>query len=116
MTLKYWLTPPDLAHEVAGRFDPTPWPRRVDWDALTEPWPKPWYLNPPFSQAAAFTRKALAEGGPGTIIVPTTTPTQLLIEAEARIESLGRVRWLDCETKAPMPVSRAPPCILARLE
>jgi len=112
--MRYWLTPPELESLRVGRTDMTPYPRPVDWDALDElRWPKPWYLNPPFDRATAFVPRAIEEGGPGIVVFPTTTPTALLIEAGARLESIGRPRWLECDSRLPMP--NPPRCLKAVL-
>ena len=63
--------------------------------------------------AARFVRKAIAEGGPGILVIPVTTPTHLLLEAGAILKPLGRVRWLEVNTKKPMP--NAVFCVSAEL-
>ena len=100
---RYWLTPPELAPEREGRFDPCPYPKPVDWDALTMPWSKPWYANPPFATIVKFVRRAVDIGGPGTLVFPVTTSTNILLRAGARLEPLGRVHWIDADTGARDP-------------
>ena len=101
---RYWLTPPELDYLREGRWDPTPFPHAFgDVNALLSPWEKPWYCNPPFHMATRFVRKGIEEGGPGIFVVPVTTPTHLLLMAGATLEPLGKVRWLECETRERMP-------------
>lgn len=102
--MPYWLTPPELEYLREGRFDPTPYPHGFgDRNALLSPWKKPWYCNPPFNQATRFVRKGILEGGPGIFVIPVTTPTYLLLMADAMLKPLGKVRWLDTITRVPMP-------------
>jgi len=112
---RYWLTPPELDYMREGRWDPTPYPHEFgDRNALLTSWEKPWYLNPPFRQQTRFVRKAIEEGGPGTVVLPCYMPIHLLLEAGAILRPLGRIRWLDCDTHKPMPSGIL--CIAAELE
>ena len=88
---RYWLTPPELDYLRKDCFDPTPYPHSWgDRNALLIDWEKPWYLNPPFHMQTRFVRKAIQEGGPGTIVIPCHTPIHLLLEAGATLRPLGR--------------------------
>jgi hypothetical protein len=109
MTSRYWLTPPDLrlqVQELLDRetfFDPCPYPRQVD--ALTIPWEKPWYCNPPFEakdgSPTLFARKAISEGGPGVFVVSIQSPVAELLNGGARFITARRIAWLETETKKP---------------
>jgi hypothetical protein len=112
---RYWLTPPELDYLREGRFDPTPYPHSFgDPNALLTHWKKPWYMNPPFDHPTKYTRKAIEEGGPGTIVLPVPSYVLMVIEAGARLESLGRVRFLDVETGG-RPPHRGIQCIAAHI-
>jgi len=50
-----------------------------------------------------FVRKAVEEGGPGVIVFSVPMGLHKLLEAGAEIHPAGRVRWLECETRARMP-------------
>ena len=101
---RYWLTPPELDYLRKDCFDPTPYPHSWgDRNALLIDWEKPWYLNPPFHMQTRFVRKAIQQGGPGTIVIPCHTPIHLLLEAGATLRPLGRIHWLEADTKQPMP-------------
>ena len=111
---RFWLTPPELELEVTKLlgtnewFDPCPFPKPKIWDALTMTWGKPWYINPPFLSCdgggpTAFIRKAISEGGPGVIVYPVNAGTHELLGSNAKLLQLGRVRWLECDTRARMP-------------
>ena len=69
-------------------------------------------LNPPFRRSdgmfgagpTAFIRKAIEEqqqGKTSVIVINTLSFINMLFEAGAEPRSLGRVRWLDCETGEP---------------
>ena len=122
---RFWLTPPELELEVRQLlgseeyFDPCPFPKPADWDALTMTWSKPWYLNPPFLKSdgggpMSFVRKAVEQGGPGVIVYPVTSATHALLQAGARLVPAGRVRWLECDTGRRMPSPSL--CALAILD
>ena len=110
--LQYWLTPPELELEVrrilgGDYYDPSPYPCPVDRDALRDAWVRPWYCNPPFVRAdgspSAFARKAVCEGGPGVFATSVPTPVATLLRAGARFVDARRVRWLEVESREPMP-------------
>jgi hypothetical protein len=111
MIPRYWLTPPELeleVHKIIGSdyFDPCPYPRG-EFDALLEDWKKPWYLNPPFKLGdggpTPFIRRAIKVGGPGVAVFAVNSVVDALLRAGIELRPLGRVRWLECETKEPMP-------------
>jgi len=111
MEKRFWLTPPELEKEIqkilgTDYFDPCPYPRR-EFDALTNDWRKPWYLNPPFKLGdggpTRFIRKAIEVGGPGVAVFAVNSVVDALLRANIELRSLGRVRWLECETGEPMP-------------
>ena len=113
--MRYWLTPPDvyerLNKEFNFDFDPCPCPKPKDHNALKIEWGKCSYLNPPFRKKdgdglgpTAFVRKAIEENKKGktvVILIPTQSYVNLLLEAGAEVRSMGRVRWLEADTKEP---------------
>jgi len=112
---RYWLTPPDiyaaLDREFAFDFDPCPCPRPNDYNSLALPWGKCNYVNPPFNRSdspfggpTAFLRKAICEqslGNTSVLLLPVRHYINLALEAGAEMRSMGRVRWLDVDTKEP---------------
>ena len=118
MSGRYWLTPPDLLARLDAEFhfdfDPCPCPKPDGYDSLSVPWGRMSYVNPPFRRhdgvngkgPTAFVHKAIAEAkdGRGSVLVlPVQSYVMLLAAAGAEIRSLGRVRWLEADTKRPMP-------------
>ena len=125
---RYWLTPPNiykkLDDEFHFSFDPCPFPNQgvngceVDWGDMN-------YVNPPFTSdgklfdcgPTAFVRKAIAEQAKGRstiLLLPTTLYTTLLIDAGAEFRNMGRIKWLETDTKEPM---KGPPpimCVILR--
>jgi len=114
--------PPDLYGELDAKFrfdfDPCPCPRPPDFDGLAVPWGRSSFVNPPFRRRdgfngagpGAFVRKAIAENqaGRGSVVVlPTRSYVNLLVEAGAELRSMGRVRWLEVDTKQPCTKARS---------
>ena len=108
---RYWLTPPELYaslhQEFNFDFDPCKYPKT--FDGLSIPWGKMNYVNPPFrskdGSPTAFVRKAIEEsklGKSSFLTLPAQSYVNLLLEAGAKLRSLGRVKWLEVETKEPM--------------
>ncbi len=115
MDLRYWLTPPELYDSLNKEFnfdfDPCPYPKT--FDSLNIEWGKMNYVNPPFRKkdggTAPFVHKAIEESKKGKssfIVFNVRSTVNLLLEAGAIPRSLGRVKWLECETMDPM---RSPP-------
>lgn len=113
---RYWLTPLELYHdldlEFKFDFDPCPYPKTID--SLKMNWGKMNYVNPPFKKedggTAPFVHKAIEESKKGNssfIVFNCRSTINTLLEAGAIPRSLGRVKWLEVETKEPM---KAPPC------
>jgi len=118
--MHYWLTPPSVYAELEAEygpfdFDPCPYPRPVDWDALTMDWGERSYLNPPYCKEdggpAPFVRRAIQQfqqGRESTLIVPCPTIIGDLVRAGAIFKWHKRVRWLATEDgsamKAPGPI------------
>ena len=113
---RFWLTPPDLYEKLDSEFhfdfDPCPHPRPDDFNGMKVPWGKSNYINPPFIKAEAFegvgptdfARKAIEEqekGNDSVLILPVRSYITLLLEAGAEARSLGRVRFLEIESKEP---------------
>jgi len=105
------LTPPELYktldNEFHFDFDPCPYPKVND--GLKLDWGKMNYVNPPFRKKdgspTAFVRKAIEEqqkGKSSFLTLPTQSYVNLLAEAGATIRSLGRVKWLECNSLKPM--------------
>jgi len=116
MSDRFWLMPPDLYGKLDAEFhfdfDPCPCPRPADFDGLAVAWGRSNFVNPPFRRKdgfngagpTAFVRKAIAESraGRGSVLVlPTQSYVNLLLEAGAELRSMGRVRWLEADTKEP---------------
>lgn len=115
---RYWLMPPDLYKklddEFAFNFDPCPYPLPENFDGLSVDWGSSSFVNPPFRRAdgcngagpTAFVRKAIEEANKGkssVLVIPTQSYVNLLLEAGATLRSMGRIRWLEVDTKEPMP-------------
>lgn len=112
---RYWLMPPDLYNELNKEFqfdhDPCPFPKPKGFNGLVGEWGQMNFVNPPFRTVrgigpTAFVKKAIeqAEQGRSSVLVlPTAHYTNLLLEAGALLRSMGRIRWLEVDTKKPMP-------------
>mgnify|MGYP003152527275 FL=1 len=114
---KYWLTPPDIYQALDNEFhfghDPCPYPRVPGFNSLELPWGTMNYCNPPFRKAdgndhgpTAFVRKAIAEkqkGNSTVLLLPVQSYVNLLLEAGAELRSAGRTRFLEVDSKEPLP-------------
>lgn len=117
---RYWLTPPDLHARLEAEFgpfdfDPCPHPVPQGFNGLHVPWGRMNYVNPPFRRhdgvdgqgPTAFFHKAIYEHqthGRGSVVVaPVQSYVMHMAAAGAEIRSLGRVRWLEADTREPMP-------------
>jgi len=115
---RYWLTPPEIYQELDREFhfdfDPCPYPLPKGFNCLDVPWGKMNYINPPFRKDdwqygtghTSLIRRAILEqqnGNSSVIIYNTMSHFRLLVEASGstKIRSMGRVRWLDVNTKEP---------------
>ena len=72
------------------------------------------YVNPPFKKedggTAAFVHKAIEQSKKGNstfMVFSCRSAINLMLEAGAVPRSLGRVKWLECETKEPI---KSPNC------
>lgn len=116
-TSRYWLTPPSiftkLNEEFRFDFDPCPCPRPEGYNSLIIEWGQSNYVNPPFRKhdgvdgqgPTAFVHKAIEENKKGKTVVlmlPVQSYVNLLLEAGAELRSMGRVKWLEADTKEPM--------------
>ena len=97
----YWLTPPDLMKQLQNEFgfdfDACPYPRPAGFDGLKESWGKRTYVNPPFTQYAAWAKKAIAENQEGKLVVlimPVYRYIGRLVSAGAEMRNIGSVRWI----------------------
>jgi hypothetical protein len=110
---RYWKTPPDvmaaIQKEFGPCFDPCPFPR-AQFNGLEIDWAQNNYVNPPFNRKdfgygpTAFIKKAIQEQNKGKtsiIIIPTLSTVNMLLDAGAEARSMGRIKWLDCDTDKP---------------
>lgn len=110
----YWITPKELMSKLKARFgftyDPCPYPKPEDYDGLTSEWGESNYVNPPFGAivyedgkkrgATAWARKCIEEYKKGKRVVmvyPIDKWVLMLIEAGAKVENLGDVKWESIE-------------------
>lgn len=114
---RFWLTPPYLYEQLDAEFhfdfDPCPHPRPPEFDGLACDWGQSSYINPPYRRGdalfgrgpTAFTRKAIAEqqqhGRSSVMLLPVPAYVTALVNAGAELRDMGRVPWLDIETKEP---------------
>ncbi len=112
---RYWLIPPDVYAPLDQEFhfdnDPCPSPLPPGFDGSRSTWGRMNWVNPPFHRVngigpTAFVRKAIAEQAKGNstfLVIPTQSYVNLLLEAGAIPRSMGRIKWLEVDTKQPMP-------------
>lgn len=108
---RYWGTPPELYDVLSERFgpfdcDPCPHPVPAGYDGRIAPWGRCNYVNPPFGGPGAFVRRAIAElehGNESLLVLPVTWWTHVLLCAGARVHPIGRVRWLELDSRTPDP-------------
>ena len=109
----YWLTPTYLLESLTARFefdfDACPYPKPDGFDGLTCDWGNSTYCNPPFGSIihdgkkkgpTAWARKAIDESRKGKRVVmvyPIDKWVLMLIEAGAKVENLGDVKWCATE-------------------
>ena len=109
---RYWLTPTDLYSKLDQEFnfdfDPCPYPKNIN--SLDLEWGQMNYVNPPFKKldggTMPFVHKAIAESKKGKssfIVFNVRSAVNHLLRAGAIPRPMGRVKWLECETKKPMP-------------
>jgi hypothetical protein len=110
---RYWLIPPGvydpLNCEFGFDFDPCPCPLPEGFDGTKVDWGRSNWVNPPFHREngvgpTAFVRKAITEQAKGKssfLVIPTQSYVNLLLEAGAELRSMGRIRWLEVDTKEP---------------
>lgn len=109
-----WLIPPDIYRELDSEFhfdfDPFPFPKPQDHDALKMDWGQVNFVNPPFRKEGKqgpveYIRKSIEENKKGKTVVltlPVMYYVHMLLEAGAEVRPIGRVPWLDVDTKEPM--------------
>jgi hypothetical protein len=114
----YWLTPADKMAQFKAEFgpnifDPCPYPRPPGFDGLKVEWGEVNYVNPPFRKAdgvgiSDWVRKMIVEQGKGRtsiLVFPTYSWFHLLLNAGAKMRSLGQVHWLAIEDGSPQKTS-----------
>jgi len=113
----YWLTPQDIMEQLDNEFrfdfDPCPYPLPEGFDGLTCDWGQSNYVNPPFGSiihkgkkkgATAWVRKAIFEARKGKKVVfvyPIDKWILMLLEAGAKVNNLGDVKWCAIEDGKP---------------
>jgi len=112
---KFWVTPPELYKKWNDEFnfDFDPCPLNPLQDGLKINWGKNNYVNPPYCSKdmlfqkggpTAFVRKAIEEqkkGNSSFLVLSTPSYVNLLIDANAKVRSLGRINWIDANTNIP---------------
>jgi hypothetical protein len=123
---RHWLIPPGiydpLDKEFGFTFDPFPYPRPPGWNALKMDWGAVNFVNPPFIREGkvgitAYVRKAIEEHRKGKVVVltiPILGYHNLLLEAGAEFRSLGRVAYLEVDSRKPMKAAVNTACIILR--
>ena len=109
-TKHYWLTPPELMAQINAEFgpniyDPCPYPRPQGFNGLEVEWGDVNYVNPLFRKTdgegiSDWVRKMILEQGKGrtsVLVFPTYSWFHLLLNAGAKMRSLGQVHWLAIE-------------------
>lgn len=119
--LRYWLTPPEvyarLNEEFDFDYDPCPYPCPPDHDGLTTEWGRCSYVNPPFCKEdckgnvglTEWCRKAVAEQAKGktsVLVLPAHSYLSVLAQAGAELRDLGRVCWLEVNSKKPAAAAK----------
>ena len=107
----FWLTPPELYNSLNDEFDfdfdPCPYPT-PEWDGLNVEWGKSNFVNPPFKTSDGgpirkWIVKGIEEHNKGKTVVfllPVYTHyMDLLLSDDDRFRFLGRVKYLEKETK-----------------
>ena len=113
----YWLTPQDIMEQLDNEFnfdfDPCPYPLLDGFDGLANEWGQSNYVNPPFGSiihkgkkkgATAWVRKAIFEARKGKKVVfvyPIDKWILMLLEAGAKVNNLGDVKWCAIEDGKP---------------
>jgi hypothetical protein len=111
---KFWITPPELYKkwDKEFNFDFDPCPLNPQQNALQIAWGKSNYVNPPYMKKdtlfekgkkgpTAFVRKAIEEqkkGNSSFLVLSTPSYVNLLLDANAQVRSLGKIRWIDANT------------------
>ena len=123
---RHWLIPPEvygaLNEEFHFNFDPFPYPRPSGWNALKMDWGSVNFVNPPFIREGrigitAYVRKAIEENKKGKMVVltlPIHGYFNLLMEAGAEMRSMGRVRWLEVQSRKPMQAAVNTACVVLK--
>ena len=101
----YWLTPPELMHELEAEFqfdfDACPYPRPAGFNGLIEEWGASTWCNPPLGKGhsiSAWVNKAIEEAAKGkqvVIVLPMPRWVRNLLKAGAQLRAIGPVPWMD---------------------
>src|SRR5215475_3115116 len=100
-----WRTPALLytkfvppCFDVSDRHDGT-------FDAFTDPWPQPWWCNPPYGRGISQWTARMA-GSNGVALLPARTDTAWFhdhIWGHCRVEFIRNRLYFDDATRAPFP-------------
>jgi hypothetical protein len=111
---RYWLTPPALYRQLDQEFhfdhDPCPNPLPKGFNSLIVDWGQRNYVNAPFrkgdmvggSGVTAFVRKAIEQQRKGklsVLVLPIFDYVTRLLEAGAEIRPLGRIPFLEVDSR-----------------
>jgi len=125
---RFWLTPPHiyarLNDEFHFDFDPCPYPLPENYDSLSIPWGSVNFVNPPFCEkdgphgaVSAFVHKAIeeqAKGKTSVLLLPVRNYINLLMQAGAELRPMGRIPWLEVDTKEPRKAPDPTLCAILR--
>jgi hypothetical protein len=117
-TRHYWLTPDEVMEPIKAEFgpnifDPSPHPRPPGFNGLEVEWGDVNYVNPLFRKTdgvgiSDWVGKMIVEQGKGRtsiLVFPTYSWFHLLLNAGAKMRSLGQVHWLAIEDGTPQKAS-----------
>lgn len=101
-----WKTPTALYRYLTmARVDVTV--LSAEFDGLRDPWPQPWFANPPYGREIVKWTAKMPTQGNGVALLPARTDTRWFHEhvlPYARIDFLrGRLHFDDAPSGAPFP-------------
>lgn len=109
-----WATPKELYEaldkEFGFDFDPCPLNENPDLDGLAVEWGQCSFVNPPYSNIAAWCEKAVEQWKKGktvVMLIPSRTDTKYwhkyIMQANEIRFCKGRLKFGDSKTSAPFP-------------